>query len=160
MTSVLLDSGPLVLFLYGSLRPDLVGGTGKTSNHTLNQFQRLDAEIAEAGKHISLPNILTEASNHLGAGEQQPVIGSAQALSLYILNLDEIYVPSKEVVSISEYLRVGLADAAIISCVPRLKKGGVKVFTQDYELYNRLSKYGVDCVNIMHWATPSKKCKL
>ena len=156
MTAVLLDSGPLVLFLCGSLRPDLIG-TRKTSHHTLDQFRQLNAELEKTSKHISLPNILTEASNHLGAGQQQPVDGSASALSAYILNLDEIYQPSQEVVKISEYMNVGLADAAIISCVPCLKKENIRVFTQDYELYGRLSKYGVDCVNIMHWATPSKK---
>lgn len=159
MTSVLLDSGPLVLLLYGSLRPDLVGRSGKTSNHTPEQFQQLNSEVAELGKHISLPNILTEASNHLGAGKQQAVNDAAKVLSAYILSLDEIYQPSKEVVRISEYMSVGLADAAIISCVPRLKKERVRVFTQDYALHNRLSKCKVDCVNIMHWATPSKKCK-
>jgi hypothetical protein len=155
LTSVLLDSGPLVLLVCGSLRPDLVG-TGKTKNHTLRQFERLKSEMVELDKHISLPNILTEASNHLGAGKQQPVDGSARALIAYVLNLEEIYQPSKEVVKISEYMNVGLADAAIISCLPRLKKDKVRVFTQDWELYNRLSGYEVDCVNIMHWATPAK----
>jgi hypothetical protein len=142
----------------GSLRPDLIG-TRKTKNHTLGQFERLKSEIAELGKHISLPNILTEASNHLGAGQQQPVDGSARALSVYVLNLEEIYQPSEEIVKISEYMDVGLADAAIISCLPRLKKDKVRVFTQDWELYNRLSRYEVDCVNIMHWATPAKHYK-
>lgn len=155
MASVLLDSGPLVLFLCGSLRPDLVG-TGKTKQHTLKMFQKLDAEILKLRNHISLPNILTEASNHLGAGQQQSVDGSAHALSVYILKLEEIYQPSKEVIGISEYMSVGLADAAIISCVPRLKKEKVRVFTQDWELYNRLSNFGVDCVNIMHWGTPQR----
>jgi hypothetical protein len=155
LTSVLLDSGPLVLLVCGSLRPDLVG-TGKTKNHTLRQFERLKSEMVELDKHISLPNILTEASNHLGAGKQQPVDGSARALIAYVLNLEEIYQPSREVVKISEYMNVGLADAAIISCLPRLKKDKVRVFTQDRELYNRLSGYEVDCVNIMHWATPGK----
>jgi hypothetical protein len=148
----------LVLLLCGTLRPDLIG-TRKTSNHTLSQFQRLNSEIADLGKHISLPNILTEASNHLGAGKQQPIEDSAHALSLYVLNLDEIYQPSKEVVKISEYMNVGLADAAIISCLPRLKKEKVRVFTQDWQLYNRLAIYDVDCVNIMHWATPAKYYK-
>jgi len=148
-----LDSGPLVLFLSGSLRPDLVGKR-KTKQHTLAQFDRLEREIAILGKHISLPNVLTEASNHLGAGKQEAVDGAARALSAYILNLDEIYQPSKDVVVISEYMNVGLADAAIISCVSDLRKQKVRVFTQDYELYQRLSKHGVDCVNIMHWATP------
>jgi hypothetical protein len=103
-----------------------------------------------------LPNILTEASNHLGSGQQQPVPNSTQALGRYILSLEEIYQPSHEVIGISEYLSVGLADAAIISCAPRLRKEKVKVFTQDWELFGRLADYGVECVNIMHWGTPSK----
>lgn len=155
MASVLLDSGPLVLFLCGSLRPDLVG-KGKTKQHTLEMFQKLNEELIEIDNHISLPNVLTEASNHLGAGQQQPVDGAARALSTYILKLEEIFQPSKEVIGLSEYMSVGLSDAAIISCVPRLKKENVRVFTQDWELYSRLSKFEVDCVNIMHWATPKE----
>jgi len=119
-------------------------------------FRNLNEEVLKVSNHISLPNVLTEASNHLGAGKQQPVDGSASALSAYILGLEEIYQPSKEVIAISEYMSVGLADAAIISCVPRLKKEKVRIFTQDWELYNRLSKLKVDCVNIMHWETPEK----
>lgn len=156
MAFVMLDSGPLVLFLCGSVRPDLVG-TGKTSNHTLPMFERLSDEISKLREHISLPNILTEASNHLGSGNQQAVPNAAHALSIYILALNEMYLPSKDVIGISEYFNVGLADAAIISCAPRLRKDNVKVFTQDWELYGRLSEYGVDCINIMHWRTPRKK---
>lgn len=119
-------------------------------------FDELDAKVAESTRHISLPNVLTEASNHIGAGQQQPVPHSAQALSEYILNLEEIYQPSSEVIGVSAYLNVGLADAAILSCAPRFKKERVRVFTQDYELYGRLQDNGVDCVNIMHWATPAR----
>lgn len=146
----------MVLFLCGTVRPDLVG-TGKTSNHTLTMFRKLVDEISKQENHISLPNILTEASNHLGAGDQQAVPNAAHALSIYILNLNEIYMPSKEVIKISEYFNVGLADAAIIACVPRLLKEKVRVFTQDWELYGRLSEYKVDCVNIMHWRTPRQR---
>ena len=152
---MLLDSGPLVLFIYGSLRPDLVG-TGKTKNHTRGMFAQLNGAVSEASTHISLPNVLTEASNHLGSGKQQQVPNSAQALSAYILKLREVYQPSKDVIQIGEYLNVGLADAAIISCIPQFKREGVRVFTQDWELYGRLSKQGVDCINIMHWATPKR----
>jgi hypothetical protein len=157
---VLLDSGPLVLLMYGLVRPDRVG-TGKTKQHTLKMYETLVREIEKCKGHVSLPNILTEASNHLGSGSQQhPVVGSANALSVYILELEEIYRPSKDVIGIREYLDVGLTDAAIISCAPRLKKDEVKVFTQDWELFNRLIGYGIDCINIMHWATPSKKGKI
>lgn len=156
MASVLLDSGPLVLLLFGQVRPDLIG-TRKTSNHTIGMFRKLNSEIATFNNHISLPNVLTEASNHLGSGKQQVVENAASILSRYIINLKEIYQPSNKIVEISEYMSVGLADAAIISCVDRLLTERVRVFTQDWELYGRLSEYGVDCVNIMHWGTPSRK---
>lgn len=143
------------MLLCGSLRPDLVGSR-KTKQHTKNQFLRLDSEVKEFKKHISLPNILTETSNHLGAGRQQAVDGAAYALSLYIHALEEIYQPSKYVIGYSEYMNVGLADAAICSCVTRLRENKVRVFTQDHELYGRLSSQQVDCVNIMHWLTPSR----
>ena len=155
MASVLLDSGPLVLYMCGSMRPDLIG-KGKTSHHTLLMFEKLLSELSKVKRHISLPNVLTEASNHLGSGNQQAVPDAAKALSLYILNLEEIYQPSIDVIKISEYMNVGLADTAIISCVPQLREKNVKVFTQDWELYNRLMGYEVDCVNIMHWRTPKR----
>lgn len=155
MAVVLLDSGPLVLYVYGVLRPDLVG-KHKTKQHTLSVCNRLLLELAGSTHHVSLPNILTEASNHLGSGSQQAVPNSAEMLASYASNLEEIYQPSKDVVGIAEYMKVGLADAAIISCVPRFIRERVRVFTQDYELYSRLSNYNVDCINIMHWITPHR----
>jgi hypothetical protein len=155
LAGVLLDSGPLVLFICGSLRADYIG-KGKTKAHTLEMYLRLNDELLGFENHFSLPNVLTEASNHLGAGRQQQIDGVATALSAYVLSLNEIIKPSKEVVGLSEYLSVGLADAAIISCVPKLRSENVKVYTQDWELYNRLLSNDIDCVNIMHWATPDK----
>lgn len=155
MASLLLDSGPLILYIYGLVRPDMVG-KGKTKQFSLSTCNKLLLAVHDFSRHISLPNILTEASNHIGAGEQQFVPGSANFLANYATCLDEIYMPSKEVVKISEYMKVGLADAAIISCTPRLIEERVRVFTQDYALYNRLSGYGVDCVNISHWGTPAR----
>ena len=119
-------------------------------------YRRLNDELVGIKKHFSLPNVLTEASNHLDAGRQEKVPGSAHALSLYILSLEEIMKPSKEVVVLSEYFSIGLTDAAIISCIQRLKSEKIKVYTQDFELFSRLSSFGVECVNIMHWATPDK----
>jgi len=150
-----LDSGPLVLFLYGIVRPDLIG-TGKTKSHTENMFLRLRDTIAPAVGHVSLPNVLSEASNHLGSGKQQAVPGAAEALARYILSLSEVYKPSETVVALEEYQKVGLSDAAIILCSPMLIQDRVVVFTQDFDLYNRLCHIGVDCRNIMHWRTPSR----
>lgn len=119
-------------------------------------YQRLDRELSGIRKHVSLPNVLTEVSNHVGAGRQEQITGAASALGSYILSLDEIIIPSRDVVGLAEYFSVGLADAAIISCVPRLKSEKIRVYTQDHELFGRLLSYDIDCINIMHWATPTR----
>lgn len=155
MSGVLLDSGPLVLYIYGRLRPDMVG-KGKTKQHTIHMCSKLLLEVRKYSRHFSLPNVLTEASNHLGAGAQQSPPNAAQMLATYAGCLEEIYKPSRDVVRISEYLKVGLADAAVISCAPLLVQNRIKVFTQDFELYQRLSAYNVICTNIMHWGTPNR----
>ncbi|WP_146193241.1 PIN domain-containing protein [Salibaculum griseiflavum] len=145
----------MVLFLAGALRPDLIG-TGKTKQHNLQMFQRLKLELDSASAHVSLPNVLSEASNHLGSGKQVAVPHAAEALSAYISKVEEIFHPSEEVVARPEYPSVGLTDASIIACTPRLLEQRVRVFTQDYELHGRLCSFDVDCVNIMHWRTPER----
>jgi uncharacterized membrane protein len=131
-------------------------GRGKTKSHSIEQFQRLVSEIEETDGHISLPNVLSEASNHLGSGMQQAIPNAAEFLGRFIVNLEETYRPSREVVAIAEYMSVCLTDAAILSCAPRLVSERVRVFTQDHQLYRRLCDYNVDCVNITHWLTPKR----
>lgn len=120
-------------------------------------IEELSRLIDVADSHVSMPNVLTEASNHLGSGKQEAAAGAAAALALYIDNLDEIYQQSTNVVRYKEYASFGLADTAIFSLFPRLKQQRVKVVTQEFELYNRLCSEGVDCVNIFHWRTPARR---
>jgi hypothetical protein len=154
VTGILLDSGPLVLFIYATLDQSAVG-KGKTKQHSLGIANQLIAEINKYKRHVSLPNVLTEASNHLGAGRQEFLPNSARLLSNYINSLEEIYQPSRDVSVIAEYARVGLTDAAILSCTPRLLREDITVVTQDFELFGRLCDQSVNCVNIMHWGTPN-----
>lgn len=119
-------------------------------------FERLVEEMQPAISHVSLPNILSEASNHIGAGGQEAAPGTNLALAQYISSLDEIYQPSNRVVEMVEYNKVGLSDAAVMACAPQFVQDRVAVFTQDFELYSRLCKVNVDCRNIMHWRTPSR----
>ena len=156
MRRVLLDAGPLVLFLIGSLRSDLVGNHGKLSGYNLATFHALCDYLEGFQAHVSLPNVLTEASNHIGAGKQVICEGAHFRLAEYIDKLDEIYCPSREVVSIPEYQSVGLSDAAILTSAPAFIQSQTAVVTQDFELYNRLHGVGVECVNIMHWRTPAR----
>lgn len=123
-------------------------------NHDM--MDRLAGLVASAQRHVSIPNVLTEASNHLGSGRQQLVSDAANALAHYISNLAEICQQSKDVVAMREYASLGLADAALFSLAGRFVAGGVTVVTQDFELYARLQRKGVDCINVFHWRTPEK----
>jgi hypothetical protein len=152
----MLDAGPLVLLLGGTLRPDKVGTGRRFGKYNKPMYDRLLAEVNGALGHISLPNILTEASNHLGSGKQEHVDGGAAALAAYAKALEELYLPSERVVEEAVYFKVGLTDAAIFSCRARLVQDRVRVYTEDFELYQRLCSVNVDCVNIMHWRTPSR----
>jgi len=120
-------------------------------------IEELSRSIDSANGHVSVPNVLTEASNHLGSGKQEAATGAAAALARYIHNLDEIYQQSADVVLYKEYASLGLADTAIFSLFPRLKQQRVKVVTQDYNLYRRLCSEGVDCINVFHWRTPDRR---
>ncbi|WP_397543261.1 hypothetical protein [Roseovarius salis] len=119
--------------------------------------ERLSRLVQDADRHVSVPNVLTEASNHLGSGKQEAATGAATSLAQYISALDEIYQQSADVIRYNEYASLGLADTAIFSLSPRLRQQRVTVVTQDYNLHQRLCSEGVDCVNVFHWRTPVRR---
>jgi len=110
----LIDTNLLVLFVAGNLDKSKVG-----RHRRLRQFDTIDldrvTQIAEANpKHVSTPNVLSEVSNHLNSGDQEIVPGTGVALSYYIQMLEEIYVPSRDLVTQVGFENFGLADTAII----------------------------------------------
>lgn len=154
MAGVFLDTGPLVALIIGSLRPDLIGKHRRVREYDKATVERIADIDAAASHRISIPNVLTEVSNHLGDSKQSVISGGGAALAGYIANLDEIYAPSVEVVSQPEYLSLGLSDAAIFAFAPKFVQERVTVVTQDHNLCNRLLGKNVDCVNVFHWRTP------
>lgn len=154
MAGLLLDAGPLVAFIMFALKPGCSGEHGLVQQYNSEMEARLLKLVEAAHRHVSVPNVLSEASNHLGSADQQAVPNAARGLAEYIVRIDELYQPSGELVRRQEYDSLGLADTAIFSLHSRLKSERVKVVTQDYQLSNRLWQVGVDCVNVMHWRTP------
>lgn len=157
MGALLLDAGPLVAHILCGLRPDLAGQHRRAATYSADMVERLCRVIDDADRHISLPNVLTEASNHLRSGEQEAAPGAAAALARYISGLDEIFQQSADVIRYREYAALGLADTAIFSFSTRFKRQRFKVVTQDWQLYNRLHSEGVDCLNVFHWRTPDRR---
>ena len=139
---LLLDTNVLLLLLVGLLRADRIGGK-RLEKFTSDDFRRVLEWAAEYPKHISLPNILTEASNFLGDSKQELVKGGQGALAKYIATLEEVYVPSLDVVWGAAYGAIGLTDAAILY----LADFKICVVSVDYNLCNRLALEGVEVRN-------------
>jgi hypothetical protein len=99
--------------------------------------------------HVSVPNVLTEASNFLGASDQQMIDGGAEALRHYVRQLDEVYQPSHDVMDDAAYSRFGLADAAILRTA---LSHDVEVLTSEYALHNTLTFLGAKSTNLRHFA--------
>jgi hypothetical protein len=111
---------------------------------------RLNDFVKGFQRHVSLPNILTEASNLLGSGSQQLVRGAAIALGDYCKQVAEVYLPSTDIVDMPEYTKLGLADAAVC----KLVGDNVTVLTIDHDLFGHLSNKGVSVINLLHFKTP------
>jgi hypothetical protein len=103
-------------------------------------------------KHVSTPNVLSDVSNHLNSGDREIVSGGGEALSFYIQKLDEIYVPSRDLVNQAWFRKFGLADAAIIDAA---RETGSTVLTSEWPLQGFLEHIGLDAINIFNLKEPS-----
>ena len=143
---LLLDTNVLLLYLVGQIRPSQIG-VKRLSSFTAEDFLKVAEWAAEfPRKHVSLPNILTEASNLLGDAKQGFTPGIV-ALAKYVADLDEEYVPSLEVVGSKEYFVLGLTDAAIYKFADK----GVCVISADYHLCSRLRAKNIDARNPLNF---------
>jgi hypothetical protein len=148
--SVILDTNVLLLWLVGQLEPSKIGAHRRLSEFSLQDLSNLNKLLEEFHYHLTLPQILTETSNLIGAGSQVICRGATEALALYCNRIVEHYRPSTEVVSSPVYLRLGLTDCAITMAAER----GATVVTIDHGLYGQLLKDGLGAINLLHNRTP------
>ena len=137
-----MDTNVLVLLIIGGLRPDRIGKK-RLEAFDLDDFRLVARFASEATSHISTPNILTEASNHLGSGHQQLEPGGLEEFANYVFLLDEFHFPSNEIVRMPEFNALGLTDAGIL----RLADDRTRVVSVDFHLCNRLAGKGVEVIN-------------
>lgn len=144
---LLLDTNVLVLWIAGSLQPNLIGQHRRLRDYDEDDFAIVDALARQSQNHISTPHILTETSNLLGAGPQQMVVGGGEALTDYIGALDEIFTPAQTIAAQPEMLALGLADAAVY----HLGMSDTQIVSMDFHLCNRLMQKGVSAINPRHF---------
>jgi hypothetical protein len=141
----------LLLHLVGTHAPERLAWK-RLAIFDADDVRRVRREIGTR-RHISVPNILTEASNLIGSGKQEALPGGGLWLANYCLGLDELYARSADAVVDPIFLRLGLTDAAI----RRIAASDTKVLTVDHELAGRLAERGTMVVNLLHAKTPKRR---
>ena len=143
---MLLDSNLLVLFLVGNGSPSRVGHQRRLKQYDLDDLTRLNDIVEYFQRHVSLPNVLTEASNLIGSGKQEIAPGAASALATYCREIHEIYADSSNVVDLPQYQQLGLTDSAVLW----ISSNKITVLTDDHDLYGHVNGRGCKAINLYH----------
>ena len=120
-----LDTNLILLLVVGARDPRAVARHRRTSDYTADDVEILRRFCGLFARLVTLPHVLTEASDLLHSGEEQAVLRS-----LGIEVWEEQSIASREAAAAPEYAYVGLADAAILERIV----GSYFVLTADDKL--------------------------
>lgn len=150
MKRVLLDANLLLLLAVGETEEQLIGRHPRLRQYDVDAFRLLIEIVEDARNLVVLPNILTEVSNLLPYRmSTDHVEKMRQALAGFVNASFEDYVPSRKVVGTREYLRLGLADAALLQC----RHNGATLWTDDMGLYLAAENARLVVRNFTHFRT-------
>lgn len=143
---LLVDANILVLYLVGSLDPDLIERHKRLDKFTVEDFHLLQRLLPPS--IVTTPNILTEVSNlavQIGGSVKENLRLLLAAL-LQRGAFQEHAVESLEASRVEEFRRIGLTDAGVVLMAQR----GLAVLTDDLPLYLALQRRGVETINFNH----------
>ena len=153
MPALLLDSNALVLLMVGLLDRAQLGRHRRVRAFDTVDFSHVQNIARRFERHVSVPTVLSEASNLLQSDSGGIVPNAGRTLATYIDALEEIYEPSKSLVVRPQFLKLGLADAAIADAAVR---HDLTVVTTDHALHGALTALRVNAVNLFHLRTPPR----
>lgn len=143
---MLLDTNLLVLLTIGSHERALIPRHKRTNQFTVEDYDLLVAILDDFPRHVTTPNILTEASNLVDQIDGKVAQLLQGQLERIVGVLDEQYIPSSEAARVDEFRRLGLSDSAILL----LAGGDLLVLTVDLHLYLALEKRKLAVRNFNH----------
>jgi hypothetical protein len=148
---VIIDTGPLLLFLVGNHDPDSIqkikrikyGGGPCDKRH----YDVLAQYLNHTKERMVTPGVLSETWNLI----DNDISNKKYKENLFLKNIkyfkliNEIYVPKNEIIS-DKYLgmntwKYGFTDASIILCA---KNNHASVLTQDFPLHNLCKNLKID----------------
>jgi rRNA-processing protein FCF1 len=140
---LIIDTNLLLLYIVGSLDPNLIRKHKRTSQFGIEDFRLLDDFLGQFERFVTTPNVLTEVSNLLSQIGDEVATRLRIRLRALIEIFQEEYIASTEAAGAEEFQRLGLTDAAILL----LSKEDLLVLTDDIHLYLALQRRGIEAVN-------------
>lgn len=112
------DANLLVLLVAGDTDPHIITRHKRLKQFTVGDYRVLRELIFEAGGVVYVtPNTLTEASNLLRNYGEPDKTQLSNTLAALIHESQEVVVHSADAAANAAYLRLGLADAALLEVV-------------------------------------------
>ena len=146
MAEVVLDANLLVLLIAGATSRDYIGRHRRLQHYNEADFDCLAEFIAPMSGIIVTPNILTETSNLVSRISEPAMTRIAATFRHMVTSLHERFVESKLAVTQSEFPRIWLTDAGILT---ELRDERV-LLTADLDLYLAALRRGCTAVNFNH----------
>jgi hypothetical protein len=143
---LLIDTNLLVLFVVGTAAKEYIAKHKKLTAFTIEDYDMLVRIVSGASEVLVTPNTLTETSNlaaYIGEPARSKVLDVLRAVSR---DSQERYVPSSAAAQRNEFIRLGLADAALLEIAAK----DVALLTTDFDLYNAALVKGAKAFNFNH----------
>lgn len=143
---VVIDTNVAVLLAVGLVDIRIIKRHKRLQKYDEIDFRNLLDLIGQFTELIFIPNTLTETSNivrYLGEPDRSTV---SEKLAEMASNHREIFVPSKSAAGRREFVRLGLADSALLI----MAENGASLITDDAALYEAAVRSGCAAINFTH----------
>jgi hypothetical protein len=142
---IAIDSNLLLLLIVGIADPIYIARHKRLSSFSLVDFEFLDEIMLSVSEIVVTPNTLTETSNLAGyiAEPARSHIFATLRAAILAPRMRERFIESRVAASQSEFLRLGLTDAALLQAADE----PATLLTADVDLYLAAVKRGFKAEN-------------
>lgn len=144
---IILDANLLLLLVVGLTSRRYISKHKRLQEYREFDFDLLKEFVESSANVIVTPNTLTETSNLAGQIGEPARRQIYQQLRVIFRTFEERYVESSRAAEHSEFLRLGLADAAQLDVASEAHT----LLTADLDLYIAAAARGFKAVNFNHY---------
>lgn len=146
---VLVDTNLLVLLVVGAVNPRRIETFKRTRKYCSQDYDLLVQVLGKFDSIYTVPHVMAEVSNLTDLGGPESLL-ARRALREIVKVCKEATIPCNLAVEEDLFERLGLTDAAIASAA---REHGCAVLTDDFDLYEALSRTKTEVHNFTHWRT-------